>query len=242
MATTISSLLVQVRAQLIEPVARFWSDTELTSIMRLGALDLWGAILDLHQDHYFKINDTDVRIDANAFYVSGIPEDCFRITLIEPRDTSITGNGHQVLLVPRKYNHPDFIIARTISAQDPTSLPSRQIYYQIVGQGSPVEAPKIITAPQLSAVLNLRIAYNQSIWPDGHNLDINPVPGESDNALKCWTIAYARAKETDGRTPDAGWLANYATEKQLILVRLTPREEQEPEVVEDMFQGYGSLW
>lgn len=210
--------------------------------MRLGALDMWGAILDLHQDHYFKINDTDVKLAANDLYVSGIPEDCFRITLIEPRDTTVTGNGHQVIFVPRKYNHPDFIIARTLDPQDPNALPSRQIYYQIVGQGSPVEAPKIVCAPKISAELPLRMAYNPSIWPDSNPPSFNPIPGESDNALKCWTIAYARAKETDGRTPDAGWLANYGTEKQLILTRLTPREEQEPEVVEDMFQGYGSLW
>lgn len=246
-ATSIASILTQVRNQLVEPKANFWSDSELTAIMRLGALDLWGAILDLHQDHYFKVagygtNAEGPVLRANATEVSNIPPDCFRITLIEPRNTSSTGTGHAILFVPRKFNHPDFIIARTLDAQDPDSLPSRQLYYQITGVGSPVESPHILTAPLLNADLPLRIAYNPSIWPDGENVESNPVPGASDNALKAWTIAYARAKETDTRTPDAGWLGVYSTEKQLILTRLTPREEQEPEVVEDLFQGYGSLW
>lgn len=243
MSTTIKSILTQVRAQLIEPTARFWTDAELTSIMRLGVQDMWGAILDLHADYYFKINDTTMVLRQNDAYISGIPGDCFRLTLIEPRDTSVTGNGHQVLFVPRKYNHPDFIIARTLDPQDPNSLPARQIYYQIVGLGPPSEPMKIVTAPVLSQDLLLRVTYNQTIWPDSDNApETNPLPGECDNALKAWTLAYARAKETDGRTPDAGWLSIYSAEKQNTLVRLTPREEQEPEIVEDLFQGYGSLW
>jgi hypothetical protein len=242
-ATTIKSILTQVRAQLVETTARFWSDAELISIMRLGVQDVWGAILDLHQDYYFKINDTTAVLKNGDAYISGIPDDCFRITLIEPRDTTVTGTGHQVLFVPRKYNHPDFIIARTLDAQDPGALPSRQIYYQIVGLGPPSEPMRIVTAPLLNQDLLLRITYNQTIWKDSDNPpELNPLPGECDNALKAWTLAYARAKETDGRTPDAGWLSIYSAEKQNLLVRLTPREEQEPEVVEDMFQGYGSLW
>lgn len=236
--TKIASILTQVRGQLVEPVAKFWTDSELTAIMRLGALDLWGAILDLHQDHYFKVDEENVFLRANSTELSGIPDDCFRITLIEPRDTTVNGTGHSILFLPRKYNNTDFIVARTQDAQDPDSMPARQIYYQITG----VEPPHVLCAPQLSADVPIRLAYNPTIWPDGENVETNPIPGASDNALKAWTIAYARAKETDGRTPDSGWLAVYATEKQTLLTRLTPREEQEPEVVEDLFQGFGSMW
>ena len=240
-ATPVSSILTQVRAQLRETAPRFWSDAELVSIMNLGVVDLWGAILDLHQDHYFKINQTDVVLRANETQVAGIPDDCFRILLIEPRDTTVNGTGHQVLFIPKKYKDTDFIVARTFDAQNPSSMPARQIYYDIVGQGAPTAPPQILTAPLLSSDLPLRLVYCPTI-SIGASSDLNPVPGGSDNALKCWTLAYARAKETDGRTPDAGWLSIYATEKQLILTRLTPRQEQEPEVVEDLFQGYGSVW
>jgi hypothetical protein len=239
-ATTVASIITQVRDQLVESVARFWSDTELAAIMNLGAVDLWGAILDLHQDHYFRIDAVNPVLRANEDEVSGIPADCFRVQLIEPRGTTSTVSGHQVIFVPRKYNHPDFIVARTLEAADPGSGTARQIYYQIVGEGAPASPPHIVTAPRLSADLSLRLVYNPSL-DTLTATSINPVPGGSDNALKAWTIAYARAKETDGRTPDAGWLGIYATEKQLILTRLTPREEQEPDVVEDLFQGYGSL-
>lgn len=245
MATKISTVITMVRGQLREATARFWQDQDLIDIMRLGAIDLWGAILDLHQDHYFTVNDKDVYLRANATQLSGIPPDCFRITLLEPRDTTVDGTGHQVLFVPRKYNHPDFIIARTLAAADPDALPSRQIYYQITGEGSPIAPPVVRTAPMLSADLPVRICYNQTLaWEAGQSPQdgIVPIPGDVDNALKAWTIAYARAWETDDKQPDPGWLGVYATEKQTALTRLTPREEQEPEVVEDLFQGYGSLW
>ena len=247
--TTLQYILGQVRAQLVETVARFWSDQELLDIMNLAITDLWGAILDLHQDHYWKINGNDagtgdVYYRANDTQLSGIPQDCFRIQLIEPRDTTVTGTGHACIFVPRKFNHPDFSIARTLDPQDPDSLPSRQIYYAIVGEGSPANPPQVLCAPKISADLPIRLCYSPSIDRKTAG-DMNPIPGGSDNALKAWTLSYAMAKEVDAagnRIPNSGWLAVYAQEKQNLLVRLTPREEQEPEVVEDMFQGYGSLW
>lgn len=244
MATKITDLLTQVRRQLNEATPRFWSDAELTDIMRLGAVDLWGAILDLHQDHYLAINETDVVLRANDTKLSGVPTDCFRIQAIEPRDITSTGTGHAVLFLPRKYKDNDFTVARTQDAQDPAS--GMQIYYEITGVGAPDGAPTIVTAPRVSADLPVRLVYNPTLpWKAGASAgdgDVNPIPGESDHALKAWTIAFARAKETDGNQPDAGWLGIYATEKQTILTRLTPREEQEPEVVEDFFQGVGNFW
>jgi hypothetical protein len=240
-ATTIASIVTQVRRQLVEATARFWSDDELKDIMKLGAIDLWGAILDLHQDHYFKVapigGDGPV-LRANDDHISNVPEDCFRVMLIEPADTSSMASGHQVLFVYRKYKHSDFSVARTLSAQDPSALASRTIYYDVTGVGAPNQPPVILTAPFISTDLRLRIAYNPMVvWED-----VNPIPGGSDNALKAWTIAYARAKENESRQPDPGWLGVYATEKQTVLTRLTPRDEQEPEVAEDIFQGFGSIW
>lgn len=231
-ATTIPSLLVQVRDQLVESTANFWSDAELIAIMRLGAIDLWGAILDLHQDHFFKIN-TDVVLRANQSELSNIPPDCFRVQLIEPKDTTQNGVAFRCLFSPRKYKDADFSMARALGAQDPSN--ASEIFYQLVGVGSPIAPPQIVTAPLVNTDIPVRLVYNPALDWDGN---VNPVPGESDNALKAWTIAYARGKESDTRQPDTGWLSVYATEKQLILVRLTPREEQEPEVVEDLFIGY----
>jgi hypothetical protein len=228
-ATTIASLLTAVRRQLVEPVARFWSDAELKEIMRLGAVDLWGAIIDLHKDHYFKVS-TDPVLRANGTDISSIPEDCFRVLLIEPADITQNASGSQTIFVPKKFNSDDFSAARTITAQDVTSR--RIIYYDVTGEGSPIGPPKILTAPMLTADLRVRLVYTPMLTWGG---DVNPIPGGSDNALKAWTVAFARAKETEDRQPDSGWLAVYATEKQTILTRLTPRQEQDVEVVEDLF-------
>jgi hypothetical protein len=65
-----------------------------------------------------------------------------------------------------------------------------------------------------------------------------PIPGEADNALIAWTVAYARAKERDDRSPDPGWLTVYATEKQHLLQSLGLRQLQEPEYVKAMFEEY----
>src|SRR5579859_5536915 len=128
-ATPIATILTSVRNQLIEPVARFWTDAELTEIMRLGAVDLWGAILDLHQDHYFKVNAIDPVLRANTSEVSGVPEDCFRVLLIEPRDTSTAATGFQIVFIPKKYKDDEFAAARSLSTTDPSSMNSRMIYY-----------------------------------------------------------------------------------------------------------------
>lgn len=235
-ATLLSTIITQARQKLGELTPRFWSADELTSIMTLGIQDLWGAIIDLHQDHFVKISTVPV-LAADATEITGIPEDCFRVQLIEPADTTASGSARAVLFSPRKYNHPDFIAARTQASTDPSIAPT-QVYFQVTGLGPPIEAPKILTAPKVSSAISLRLVYNPSV----EIADYNPIPGNSDNALKAWVIAYAVAKEREDGAPDAGWLGVYAAEKQNILIRLTPRQEQEPEVVEDLFQGYGSFW
>lgn len=230
-STTVAATISQVRDFLLEASPRFWSDAELLAIYQLGVNDLWGAILDLHGDHYFVVDTTNVSLLANASQLSGVPANCFRVLLIEPRDTTSSGPGHDVVFTPRRFNHPLFIDARAQSTLNPGS--TGQVFYTVSGVGAPINAPTILTAPTLSADLPLRLVYCPTITLGTQN----PIPGQSDNALKAWTIAYALGKEgTQGsRSPDAGWLAVYATEKQLILTRLTPRQEQETEFVEDFF-------
>lgn len=231
-ATAVSTTITQVRQFLLETSARFWTDAELIAIYGLGVNDLWGGILDLHGEHYMVVDDTHVALKSGASQLSGVPDDCFRVLLIEPRDTTSSGTGHAVLFTPRKYNHSSFINARTRTSLDPDS--TGEIFYHLSGVGAPISAPTILTAPKVTADLNLRFVYCPTLTVT----DANPIPGQSDNALKAWTIAYALGKEGQqgARMPDAGWLSIYATEKQLILTRLTPRQEQEPEVVEDFFQ------
>lgn len=230
MATKTADIIVQAREMLIEPKPKFWSQDELKGIARLGYLDLWGAILDLHGEHYIEVN-TSVTLKSGMDRLSDVPVRCFRVLLIEPRDTTTESSttARDTVFVPRKYNSNEFAAARSTSAIDPSQAGT--IYYTVSGVGAPIDAPQILTAPLLSSSMDLRLVYNPTIEIG----DYNPIPGESDAAIKAWIIAFARAKEREDRNPDPGWLSVYATEKQSILTRLTPRQEQEPEYVEDFW-------
>ena len=236
-ATLISSIITDARVELKETTARFWTDAELLAHAKKCVNDLWGAMVDLNQEHYITVDETLVSLAANTSTLTGVPTDVFRVLLIEPRDTTSTASGGGTLFVPRKFNHPDFINARQLTALDVTTNPV--LCYTVTQAGSPVGAPTIRVAPQLSGALLLRFVYVPG--PASAALTTasgNPIPGESDNALMAWMIAYARSKEREDRSPDPAWLTIYATEKQSLLTRMTPRQTQETEHVADLFQSY----
>lgn len=214
----------------------FWADDELFQIALRGTTDMWAAIIDLHQEHYLTINTTDVSLASSATQLTGVPIDCFRVYHIEPVDPTT----NQVAFVPRPYNHIEFINARQQSV-DITFFPSSgvNVFYDVTGLGVPDVAPVILTAPKLSAAVPLSFAYIKGL--STQNLTINsntPIPGESDNCLIAWIVAYMRAKERDDHSPDPAWLAVYATEKQALLTRMNPRQEQDALYADGMFDGY----
>lgn len=236
---TLGTIRTRVRTVgLLETTASFWTDAELLEHLVEGVKDLWGAIVDLHQEHFATDDATNVSLAANSSSLTGTPADMFRVLLIEPRVLTSGTTGAQVQFVPRDYNSPEFAYARALSAQEPTD--GLIIYYTIFGAGAPTgTAPTIKVAPQISSALNLRLVYIPTLAAtDMEAGDANPIPGEADNALFAWCMAFARAKERDDRSPDPNWLAVYATEKQNILTRLTPRQEQEPEYVSGMFEEF----
>lgn len=237
MATLLSSLETQARTTLLEPVASFWTSAELIAIANKGIKDLWGALIDLHQEHYQTMDVTNVTLAADSDVLANVPTDVFRVLLIEPKDVSVAGAYRGLQFVPKDYNSQEFTSARTLGSVN--ALQSQVLYYTISQAGAPVGAPTIRIAPMLSAALaagTIRLVYIPTI-ADLTASGTNPVPGESDNALIAWIIAYAKAKEREDGAPDPGWLAVYATEKQNILTRSTPRQEQEPEYVDAMFQS-----
>ena len=214
----------------------FWTEAELIDHAIEGCRDLWGADVDLHQEHHVTNDATNVSLAADTATLTGVPADVFRVLLIEPRDLSSTASGRNIIFLPRDYNSPEMIEARGLEDQDPTSG-GFIVYYAIHGVGSPISAPTIEIAPQLTSALNLRFVYIPTLGTLTATSN-NPIPGESDNAVFAWIIAYARAKEREDRSPDPNWLAVYATEKQNIMTRLTPRQEQEPEYVTGLFEEY----
>jgi hypothetical protein len=234
MATLLSSLETKARRHLKEETASFWSSQELIDIINEGIKDLWGMAVDLHQEHFVTEDATNMSLAADATSITGVPSDVFRILIIEPRDVT-TDPGRICIFEPKDFGSSDFQNARGMSSQDPTS--GVRIYYTLFGAGAPTAAPTIRVAPAISSDMNLRVLYipTQATLTSAGT---NPVPGESDNALIAWCVAYARAKEREDRSPDPNWLAVYKTEKENIRVRLTPRQEHQEDVVEDLFRAW----
>jgi len=238
MATLLSALITDARKHLNETAAAYWSDAELTAIANKGMKDLWRQINDLYENYFVTVDDTNVTLAASTATLTGVPTDVFRVVTIEPRIVGSTNPNPGVIFKPRSYTHPDFQKARAMGDVTPTGT---VIFYDLMNPGAPVGAPSIRVAPTISSAINLRLVYNQVI-PDVTTAQSNPIPGESDNAIVAWIVAYARAKERDDRAPDAEWLAIYATEKTNLTSQLTPRSIQEPQVVEGMFEDQWPDW
>jgi hypothetical protein len=217
--------------------APFWTDAELVHICILGCKDLWRAIVDLHKGHFTTIDAASVTLAANTGTLTGVPADVFRILSIEPADLTSSAAHRNTSFIPRAYQSRSFQAARSGGVLNPGT--GGVIVYDILNAGSPVLPPSIVIAPMVSSAMAVRLVYVHTLSATLDEEDTNPIPGESDNALISWTVAWARAKEREDRSPDPSWIATYSTDKQSLLTALTPRQEQEEEVVEDLF---GDMW
>jgi len=234
MSTLIKDLIPVVRDKLIEPQPSFWGDDELVKIMCNGIRDLWRDIVDLKGEHYITLDTTHVSLAANATSLTGVPSDVHKVYMIEPLDLTVNGSNHGLLFKPLEYNNNTFQLARSREAIDPAN---DTIYYAIWGKGSPVTAPTIMVAPKVTSAVSLAFTYIPTLGTLTAESAI-PIPGEADNALIWWTVAFARAKEAEDRAPDAAALMIYGTEKQHLLQSLGLREYQEAHFCEAMFTEY----
>lgn len=237
MSTLLSALETQVRYHLGAPSASdtYWASAELVALMNTGAHDLWRSVVTLGAKHICTLDTTNVYLAASGTSLTGVPADCAKVNMLEPRDMSSSGASRNLQFVPLPYNDPKFQAARSLDAIDPSS---GTIYWDQIGAGGPIAAPTVVVAPMVSSQVLLALTY-APVLGALTAASTNPIPGESDQALIAWTVAYARAKEREDRGPDPNWLAIYATEKQNILVALTPRQDQESQVATAYFE---ELW
>lgn len=231
MATLLSSIISDAREVLLESTARFWTDAYLLGLANEGIKDLWKKIIDLEKDHFVTIDETNLNIVASTVAVAGVPTDLFRIRTLRPRTLNSANVG--LIFKPRELTHPDFVQAEAL---DPCEPRNRVCYYAVVNAGAPVGAPAIRIAPTLSSAVLLTCTYIPVLAAKIAS-DANPIPGESDKALKHFIIAFARSKERPARDPDPEHVSIYATEARNLLTALTPRSEQEPETVVGMWEG-----
>ncbi len=237
MSTRISDLIPQVRHHLIEETGTsnpYWSDQELTDISIRGIKDLWRSITDLKQEHYCTIDRDHVVLNSGDDKLSGVPQDVHKIYMIEPRDLSENGSNHGLLFKPLPYNNNTFQLARSKAPIDPLN---DTIYYALRGAGSPATLTVVDIAPKVTATVQIAFTYIPTL-PVLTGADQVPIPGEADQALIAWTVAFARAKERDDRSPDTAWIQVYSVEKGSLLQSLGLRQYQEPSYVEAEFMEY----
>lgn len=234
MPAAIKDIETLARQRLLETTPRFWTSDELTQIIIAGIKDLWRDIVDLKQEHYLTINVQDVFYDSNSDRLRGVPGDVHKVFEVEPLHAGENDPNNGLIFTPLDYNHKSFQFSRALAAMSPSNA---TVYYAITGQGAPVGPPLIYCAPMVTASVAIRFCYVPTL-PTMDTNYIVPVPGESTNALVAWTVAFARAKETDARIPDASWLAIYATEKQHLLQSLGLRQYQEPSYSQAEFEEY----
>jgi len=238
MATLLSSIETQSRRHLIESSASFWSSAELIDIINRGIKDCWRDIVDLKAEHFMTVDNTNVSMAANSSTLTGVPADVHKVYLIEPRDVSGDSPNRELIFAPRDYNHPIFQSARAVDPMEPNY---NVVNYAITGAGAPTGSGStvIYVAPQVRSAVLLSFVY-VPVLADLAAGGTVPIPGEADQALIAWTVAYARAKERDDRSPDPNWLTVYATEKQHLLQSLGLRQLQEPTYVDGPFDAYWS--
>lgn len=232
MSTLVSEIETKVRLRLDEPTARFWSSNELVGIIGAGIYDLWRPMVDLKQEYFLTVDITNVSLAANSSVLTGIPADVHKVYMIEPRDISQTSTARDLQFLPEEYNSTIFEAARSTPAIVPED---DVVYYAVSGSGGPAGTPIIRVAPQISTALNLAFAYVPTLGAIA-SVSTVPLPGEVDNALVAWTVAYARAKEREDRAPDAGWLSIYASEKANLLQSLGTRNLHKPLFAEALFK------
>lgn len=234
MPSLISDIEALARKRLIETTASYWTSPELVDIIAAGCRDLWRDTVDLKQEHYLTINNTDVYFGTSATELSGVPTDVHKVYMIEARDLTTTSANVGIQFLPLDYNARDFQLARSRAAIDPAN---DTFYYCITSQGAPVNAPVIKVSPKSTSQVNLSFCYVPTLGPLTSASAV-PIPGEADNALVAWCVAFARAKEREDRSPDPAWLAVYATEKAHLLQSLGLRQYQEPSYVSAVFEQY----
>ena len=234
MATLLSALETQVRVNLNAPAATdlFWTSAEMIFWLNQGAKDLWKAIKDVYQKHHYTIDITSVSLAASATALSGVPADVADIYYIRPR---VPADYPNLRFIKGDYGSLEFGGQLQVSPLDAGQ--SGVILYDLIGAGGPVAAPVIKVAPSVNGTILLELGYVPTIGNQTAAQN-NPIPGEADAALIAYATAWARAKERPDKQPDPGWISIYGTEKDNLVVSLTPRSLQDPEYAEGMFEGW----
>lgn len=196
-----------------------WTQDELMDLMNLAFRDLWRDILDLGEDYFQTVDASNVSQASSATTISGVPADVHRILQIEPRDLSaIAGLKYE----PRPFAAPDILVQRALASAAPSA---KTHYFVVHGSAAPSAAPTIQVSPKVSSNILLTMVYIATLATKV-STDTNPIPGESDQAVVAFTMAYALCKKSPDRQPDPKWIRTFELEKERLLDSLEDRVRQ----------------
>ena len=113
MPTKLSAIVSRTRTQILAPLIQtgavgpdeFFAEDEMLDHAIAGCRDLWRAIVDLHQEHFMTVDETNVSLVASTSTMTGVPKDLFRVLLIQSRDTTSTSSSRTLRFTPSTVPH-----------------------------------------------------------------------------------------------------------------------------------------
>jgi hypothetical protein len=232
---TVAQLLLDVRTNLDENTASFWTDTQLISYIDQAQHVVWTEVKKLKGDDYFDIerNSTDGTVtiltenyDCASFAIAAsttnytLPPDVAEVKLID----CITSGYEHVRFVFKDRAHPDFRAARQIVE---TLDPSVGFYCDLMGERT------LVIAPKSNRALDLRLSYMPILGTLTATTDTLQVPHAL--WLAVLDIATKRAQMKDRDSSFIMW----EEEAQATIARFfgsNARQTSDPMIVQGLFE------
>lgn len=235
--STPGDLIVQVRRDLQETTPQIWSDTALLDWINAGIAKVALGMHSVIQDwltRRMKSTDPVETIFGSSFDPSGLkitggtntytlPPNMIEIRSLEPLNQSDINLG--IRFIPRNINSLDFMSAGRLTS----SAAQITYFYDEVGLTNLVIAPTPATGTSIDVNL-LYVAHPETL---DAGTTITQLPVQSFEAVKAYAMfrAYRSIAHPDANLEFARYKEELADLKDFS----SPRESQDPLVVEGMF-------
>ena len=223
---TLAVVRGKVRGHIDEPIANYWQDVELNSLIDDRQWDLWRKILALKKDYWLNTATLNISIGKYIYLGgdgSGMPNDVWRVENIR----TLTSGYQNILWLPSSANSQDFLDG--LNTDFPVFNP-----YQILYAMQNVMQLTISPIPQqgpLSAIMS----YIQQPTVMAADTDTFLIPDPFIQYVQYSAAADALSKGPVGDSVSWAQRAEVAW-KSIMEALDTPRSSQGPDLVD----GFGS--
>lgn len=235
---TRTQIETQVRLNLDEVTASFWTAADLQARINRAKDRVWTEVRKL-KDDYFDIQrlstDGSLTILGESYTASSfaivagtrnytLPPDVFEIRLVEV----ITSNYEQIRFVYKKLTSPEHRALREITTNQ---TPSVFLFDLLTLSGNPTMA----IAPLSNTALDLRLTYTRQLA----DLSADGTELEMPHALYAAVEAYATASALlKDRAPEAAVWEQTGNSLIAGMFGAHARQTQDPQFVESCFSEY----